>query len=1029
MPESPPHAPPQPAALLENARQASRYVRHLLDAEPALQAWLSATLAEPFYREEMLAFLQAQFVTSPAAAPAHALNEAALFRALRELRKRVMLRLIARDLGGRADLNEVMSSMSALAEVAISFALTQIETALCLRHGTPVGEESGKDSRAAQHLIVIAMGKLGGGELNVSSDIDLIFVYPEAGETEGDAGMHKLSNQEFFSRLGRKLIASLNDLSADGFVFRVDMRLRPYGDSGPLVMSFAMLEQYLITQGREWERYAYIKARILNVPSGVCRSGFSPTDTRCRAEARPTDFVPPGQCLEGTSEGSNVPPAMDKKCAAPQDYAADLSAMLQAFVFRKYLDFGALDALRDLHAQIRREVARREFGDNIKLGPGGIREIEFVAQVFQLIRGGRDAELRIRPTLQVLQHLSEKNHLSAQAASDLAAAYIFLRNLEHRLQYLDDQQTQMLPARSDDQAIIAQTMGFEDYAAFLQQLEAHRSKVTRHFDAVFAAKEHAAASDELAALWQDVGDVGRIIPPFVKGGQGGFRRQVDTDQIPLNPPFAKGEAAHLESAFLSLLGVMGFADADEVLRQLHAFKSGARYRQLPVASSQRVDTLVPALIAAAAKQTDPDATLQRLLRLLETISRRAAYLALLKEYPHALERLATLMNASPWAAAYLCQHPILLDALLDADTLYQPPDWPQLAADLDKQLVAHADDIERQMDELRHFHHAAVFQLLAQDLAGLLPLEILSDHLSALADLILEKVLRQAWANLSRKHRELPAFAIIGYGKLGGKELGYASDLDLIFLYDDGHGNAAEVYAKLAQRINTWLSGHTSAGLLYETDLRLRPNGASGLLVSSVTAFAQYQRQHAWVWEHQALTRARFVAGDAGIGAAFENIRKDELCQHRDLPKLWQEIVEMRQKMLAAHPNPHTETMFDIKHDRGGIIDVEFIVQFLVLGFAHRYPELTANLGNLALLNMAAARDLIPADLAEKVREAYREFRKTQHSLRLSSDAQQPSRIDNNQLQEERAAVLALWQQMTEDRGQKTDQSEPLRGF
>lgn len=668
-----------------------------------------------------------------------------------------------------------------------------------------------------------------------------------------------------------------------------------------------------------------------------------------------------------------------------------MQQIARPFIFRKYLDFGVYESMRNLHAQIRKEVSRREIHDDIKLGPGGIREIEFIAQVFQLIRGGRDADLRIRPTLAVLQCLQQKRQLPDKTVAELIDAYCFLRNLEHRLQYLDDQQTQMLPGNSTDQALIAAAMGFSSYAVFLQHLDTHRGNVTRHFELVFAAPQKSQARDTLAWLWQEP-------------AEGATEIGVATVQ----------------------LDAMGFSDPTRVLSCLQGFHRSSRYRQLSESSQQRIDALVPAIIEVAAKFPPADHTLERMLQLLESVSRRAAYLALLLEYPQALERIAKLVSTSQWASEYLGRHPILLDELLNPTDLHSMPDWSKASAELAQQLndTNHPgnDDVEQQMDVLRHFQHAQVFQLLIRDMEGLLPLETLSDHLTYLADLVLETVLRLAWAGLRKKHREQPAFAIIGYGKLGGKELGYASDLDIIFLYDDTHSDAPEIYARLGQRINSWLTSYTSAGLLYETDLRLRPNGSSGLLVSSIEAFEQYQRNQAWVWEHQALTRARFVAGAHSIGDAFEHFRKEVLCQRRDLVNLKHEVLVMRQKMLDTHPNP--SGMFDIKHDRGGIIDVEFMVQYLVLGHACDHPELTANIGNIALLKLAGKLGLIPVQTAEQVLNAYREFRRVQHRLRLSGNSglagavpaldksQQFARVAADHLGEARAAVLQLWEEM-----------------
>ena len=883
------------SAYIAKTMRLSRYARHLLENSPARTGTLLENMGEPWTKQAMNAFLAACSIA----------EEASLKKAVRDLRMAVMLRLLTRDLNGLANLEEVMTTMTALAEATIACALSHLTQWMQPQYGDPVGEES----RTKQTLIVVGMGKLGGGELNVSSDIDLIFIYPEEGETSGPRA---ISNHEYFIQIGRKLNNVISDITEDGYVFRVDMRLRPYGESGALASSFSMLENYLVTQGREWERYAWIKGRAI--------------------------------CGERIDE---------------------LMQLVHPFVFRKYLDFGAFASMRDLHAQIRREVQRREMSGNIKLGPGGIREIEFTAQVFQLIRGGKLPGLQILPTLKVLGLLGSRGLLPALAVEELTAAYLFLRNLEHRLQYLDDRQTQTLPQNEADQAIIAEGMGFPDYAGFLEVLDSHRTKVSRHFDQVFAAPHSTQESHPLAALWNGLPDE---------------------------------DAA-------SRLAELGYHHPAAIQQRLQQIRHGSRYNQMPDANRTRFNALMPPLIEVSASFPNPDQTLERILILLEGVSRRESYLALLLEYPRTLNQVAKICSASPWAAEYLARQPILLDELLDTRLLYLLPDWAGRKSELQTQMDASAGDVERQMDVLRQFKHAQVFHLLAQDLAGLLPLEKLSDHLSDLADIVLGETLRACWHSLTRKHREQPQFAIIGYGKLGGKELGYASDLDIIFLYDDDAPDAPEIYARLAQRINTWLSSMTSAGMLYETDLRLRPDGASGLLVSSVEAFEQYQKSKAWVWEHQALTRARFTAGYESVGKTFDRIRCEVLKQVRDLSMLQSEIVGMRQKMLDGHPN--TGSLFDIKHDRGGIIDVEFIIQYLVLAYAHQHSDLTRNIGNLALLKLAGELGLIPADLAEAVRDAYRQYRQWQHQLRLQGA--QYARLEQEQAASHVAAVLKLW--------------------
>jgi glutamate-ammonia-ligase adenylyltransferase len=895
-----------PSALspLPDSLTRSRYLARLCAARPELMREIESHIDQVLSAALLRAWLQPQ-----------PLNDDTLKPALRRLKQRALAHIAVRDLAGLAPLAEVTESMTLIAELAIETALATLTQTLTARYGEPrnaAGE--------VQALIVIGMGKLGGRELNVSSDIDLIFIYPDDGDTDGNTeGERSISNFDFFTRLGRQLINAIAEYTGDGQVFRVDMRLRPNGDSGPLVCSFEMLENYLITQGREWERYAWIKAR--------------PLGARCATDR-----------IDG------------------------LEAIRRPFVFRKYLDYGAINAMRDLHAQIRREVARRDMADNVKLGPGGIREIEFIAQVFQLIRGGRDTPLQAKPTLHILGLLAERGILGGDTVRELSSAYDFLRRLEHRLQYLDDAQTHSLPERDDDRAIVAAAMNFSSYEAMLAELDDHRANVSRHFEEVFADPNRGA--HVLDGVWQSA--------------DGGDAATAEFDRL-------------------------GYSKAAAAAQRVAALRHGNRYRQMPESSRRCFDAVVPRLLDAAAKMPNADATLARGLDLLEAVARRGAYLALLQQYPQALQKVAQLVSSSLWAAEYLQRHPVLLDELLDGRILETTPDWPAFRARLSETLNEAEGDTERQMDLMREAHHAQVFRLLTQDISGLLTVERLADHLSSLADIMLDLAIATIWRSMTRRHdgapADLPRFAVISYGKLGGKELGYASDLDIVFLFDDPLPGAAQTYSRLSTRLNNWLSAQTSAGQLFETDLRLRPNGDGGLVVSSMDAFRQYQLEAAWVWEHQALTRARFSAGDPTVGAAFEAIRNEVLRQPRDLAKLRDDVLAMREKMFDALAGKSER--FDLKHDRGGIVDVEFIVQYLVLGYAHEYAALTGNLGNIALLRIAAELGLIPPDLAETVRNAYRDYRRMQHALRLNNA--QTGGVDIADVAERAAAVRELW--------------------
>ncbi|WP_343659123.1 bifunctional [glutamate--ammonia ligase]-adenylyl-L-tyrosine phosphorylase/[glutamate--ammonia-ligase] adenylyltransferase [Ralstonia sp.] len=930
--QAPARAPEAPAAALPFALAYSRYLQRQAQARegwaervqagagrPIDVAWLSGRFTELFD-------IQAVEV------------EAALKRALRLLRNEVFGTLVERDLSGAATLDEVTGTMTDLAEFAVRTAISVIGQELSALHGQPIGQSSGE----VQELVVVGMGKLGGRELNVSSDIDLIFLYDDDGDTQG--GPRPLSNHEYFTKLGRRLINALADVTEDGYVFRVDMRLRPNGDAGPLACSLGMLEEYFVVQGREWERYAWIKGRVITDPA-------SPHAARVIQQ---------------------------------------LERVTGPFVFRRYLDYGVISAIRALHAQIRSEAAKRSNGanqqrdnaghvqarsPNIKLGRGGIREIEFVAQVFQLIRGGQDFGLRVRPTLEVLRAASERGLIDAEAVARLTEAYRFLRQLEHRLQYIEDAQTHNLPGSPEDQLRVARMMGFDDYVALVAKLEGYQDEVAQHFEQTFSDKQD--SQPPCAAVWH-------------------------ADLL---------DDEHTETA-RAQLAELGYANPESVLERLRATRNSPRYRALSEVSRQRFDLLINRALDQASRQTDADVTIARFLDFFDAISRRSSYLSLLSEYPQAMERVAHTLHASRWAADYLTRHPQLLDELLDVEALSAEPDWPAFRARVRERLQAASDHVEMQMDILRQEHHAETFRVLLQDLQGMLSVEHISDRLSDLADAVLDLTLETVWQQVATRHREVPRFAVVAYGRLGGKELGYASDLDIIFLYDDDDERAPDVYASFARKLITWLTSHTAAGMLFDVDTRLRPNGAAGLMVTHFEAFRRYQMREgdnaAWVWEHQALTRARFCAGDAEIGARFEALRTAVLRQQREPGPLRDEIVAMRERVAEGHANP--TGLFDLKHDRGGMVDIEFTVQFLVLLHSAAHAELTLNKGNIALLRMAGELGLIDATAAAQVADAYRDFRARQHKLRL--DGQPAARVPVDTCAHEAAHVRALWEQV-----------------
>ena len=856
-----------------------------------------------------------------------------LHKCLREFRQREWIRIVWRDIAGWAELEQTTRELSWLAEACVDGALNTLYIWACEESGTPCNSEG-----EPQQLVVVGMGKLGAWELNVSSDIDLIFAYPEVGETRG--GNKPLSNSEFFIRLGQKLIQALDNITADGFVFRVDMRLRPFGDGGALVASFDAMEGYYQVHGREWERYAMIKARVI---------------------------------------------------AGDREAGKELMTMLKPFIYRRYMDYGAYESLREMKAIVAREVKRKGIDKNIKLGPGGIREVEFIGQVFQLIRGGHEPELQERRILLILTKLKEKEILPDYVVDELSQAYCFLRHVEHRIQEFAEQQSHKLPGDELGQLRIAYGMGYNDWDSFQEVLNAHRRNVQSHFEQVFAAPQtdHAEHDElDLTRLWY-----GRV--------ESELAEQILTD--------------------------LGYQDASQVLSRLATLHSGRQYRAMSAQGQARLDKLAPLLIGAIAQAEHPDVTFHRVLALVESITRRSVYLVLLTENPIALSQLVRLCAASPWIAKYLTQHPMLMDELMDTRSLYAPPDKAQLAKEIRDRLAnVDADDTERLMDTLRHFHHLNLLRVAAADIVGALPLMKVSDHLSWIAEVCLEETLELAWQHMVARHgRPIDTaagqtydkgFAIIGYGKLGGLELGYGSDLDLVFIHgadkadqmtDGQQPVAASVFfARLGQRLIHLLTAVTRAGVLYEVDMRLRPDGASGMLVSSLKSFVQYQQDKAWTWEHQALVRARCVAGDPLIGEQFVTVRADVLAEQRDRSALKTEVLEMRDRMRKELDKAKAG-QFDLKQGRGGIVDIEFMVQYGVLAFAHEYQELRAWTDNIRLLMVMAAVGVMPAEQVDILVGAYQRYRGRLHRLTLD---EQPGLVSDEEYTDSRTAVMQVWQ-------------------
>lgn len=849
-------------------------------------------------------------------------------QALRVLRQLVMERLVVLDCDERAPLATITTSVTELAELALDIACAHACADLDAVHGMP----RTADGRRAQ-LWVVGMGKFGARELNVSSDIDLVYVYDEDGETAGSAdGRGRVSNHEYFTKAVKAIYGLIGDVTEHGFVFRVDLALRPNGNSGPPAVSVGALEDYFQVQGREWERFAWLKSRV----------------------------VAPRGCIEDRS-------------------AEALRGAVLPFVFRRYLDYSVFDALRSLHRQIREHASRRAAGrperaNDVKLSRGGIREIEFIVQLLQVVRGGQFPELRTRPTLQALERLSVAGLMSEATAKELAAAYTFLRRVEHRIQYLDDQQTHVLPmgCRDDDDGDlnwIAQSMGYADCCPFLHELDGHREFVAEEFDRLLGGNQN-----ECKTCAGPKGRNGNGAPPDL---------EAVLDQLPA-----------------------------QLRQRVAQWREHPRVVALRDDARQRLSRLVARTAQWLEQGRVSEEAALRMADWMEPLLRRESYLALLVERPGVHERLLRLLGAARWPARYLMSHPGVIDELASDGLLAERFN----AADFERELehrrrsleITGEDDDETLLNLLRRAHHAELFRTLARDVEGVLTVEQVADELSALADTTLRVTARWCWQRLKQRHRDDALFAILGYGKLGGKELGYGSDLDIVFVYEDEDERAPDAYAAFVRKLINWLSTKTAEGDLFEIDTALRPNGSSGLLITTFRAYDNYQQQRgsntAWTWEHQAMTRARFVLGLDTLRPRFEATREAVITASRDVEALKREIVAMRDKVCQAHPVKAGR--FDLKHSPGGMVDAEFAVQFLVLAHSARHRELIPNVGNIALLQRAEAAGLLPAGVGQAAAAAYRELRRHQHHARLNEE---PTSVAQGQLAAERQAIVDLW--------------------
>ena len=880
-----------------------------------------------------------------------------LASALRVARQLVLERLAVLDVEQAAPLSCITLAMTELAEVTLEIALAAARAEQDLRFGLPLDAQG-----QVIDFWIIGMGKLGARELNVSSDIDLIYLYEDDGQTSGPL---KISAHEYFTAVAKRLYALIGDTTDDGFVFRVDLALRPNGNSGPPVVSLAMLEEYFLVQGREWERFAWLKSRVV-APRAAVVSGR----------------------------------------------ALPLRGLVSAFVYRRYLDYGIFEGLRQLHRKIRDEAQRRAAGrperaNDVKLSRGGIREIEFIVQLLLVVRGGQFPEIRTRSTLKSLQRLAARGLMKPDTAVKLAEAYGFLRQVEHRIQYLDDQQTHLLPTNDADLAWIEQSLG----------LDVCRPKAS-------ACPEGALSGPPPLAdrpAWSGPAPACELLDRLCE-----IRELVATEfdallhdgQAPVASGGARNGCKPCGSAPLAI-------DSEALLEclppglsaRVREWREQPRVLALRDEGKLRLGRLVQRTSACIADATCTEAAALRFIDWLEPLLRRDSYLALLVERPEVMRRLLRLLGLARWPMQYLMRHPGVIDELSDQRQLHQRFDAAEYLSSLEDRhgawVRAGEDNEDALLDTLRHAHHAEVFRTLVRDVEGLITVEQVADDLSALADATLDCTLRWAWPRLRMHHRATPNFAVIAYGKLGGKELGYGSDLDVVFLYDDADepdpDRAQEVYGHFVRKLITWLTLRTAAGELFDIDTALRPNGNSGLLVTSINSFERYQvgrgSNTAWTWEHQALTRARFCAGTAALGARFDEVRRQVLAAPRDAAALKREVIEMRDKVRAARPV--RAGLYDVKHSPGGMMDAEFVVQALVLTEAAQHPELLGNAGNIALLQRAERAGLLPPGAGEAAANAYRELRRAQHTARLD---ERPTQFDPASLAAERAAVLALWQ-------------------
>lgn len=859
-------------------------------------------------------------------------SETQLQQVLRQYRNKRMIQIAALDLLNMQSIETSLQAVSMLADALIMESYHWLYSSLCGKYATPMGEHG------QQHLLIIGMGKLGGMELNFSSDIDLIFVYPQKGDIH--YRNKSMEHQQFFTKLGQKLISSLHQTTIDGQVFRVDMRLRPFGDSGPLVTSLAALEDYYQEQGREWERYAMVKGRILNETS---------------------------------------------------PYTAELQQVLKPFVYRRYIDYSVMESLRKMKQLIRQEVRRRHLDNNIKLGSGGIREIEFILQCIQLTRGGKNKDIQEKNVLKLMALLKAKHILPAEKIAQLKEQYLFLRKSEHCLQQFADQQTQELPEKETDQHRLCCVMQQPDFQAYLEDLKQRTTIVSIEFESLIGDSPQDNNDDSTAMhdLW--------------------LLELSNSEAMPL------------------LKEVYNAENSDTILALLTEYKTEFQRRPMGVRGKESLDKLMPSLINTCLlldteDNDDKVMLIKRVMHVIRSILRRTAYIQLLLENHAALFNLIQLCHLSDWVAEQLARFPLLLDELLNPNVLTNPTPVEQYPDLLRQQLLRITEeDLEQQMESLRQFKLSHQLRIAAADLYETLPIMKVSDHLTWLAETIVKEAVNSAWRQMTDKYGypkgaddDNTGFLVTGYGKMGGIELGYSSDLDLVFLHNcnstaDTTGpkqiDSKQFYVKLAQRIMHLFNTKTSSGELYEVDLRLRPSGNSGLLVSGIEAYREYLMDDAWTWEHQALVRSRAIYGHLSIQQRFSEIRQEVLCRPRDQRALSSEVTDMRDKM-RQHLDKSDAQHIDLKQGRGTIADIEFLTQYWTLKSAHAHPDITRWSDNVRIIETLVQDQLIPDEWGNTLTDAYLKIRNLSHRKALQGT---PNLMDADELRKEREKVCAIW--------------------